>query len=392
MQTVKFTLPGSQAVLPVQVDGADGGITVPGYKGMGTVRAASLDFSTAFVVVAAVYDVTGDYGVARLSTTFTAKFSSGKGAPDFEDVVITSFNTGDEVLVGPFGVGTPFTGATAGKDGVSISTAKTDRDFFISLETTGVNTPTFNGVPQPSATPTNQAEMTVEVNYDVAPVMGTARADRMGGTVHADAVNLAGGNDRFNGRGGDDHIQGAGGNDTLTGGGGSDRILGHSGNDVLIGGTGADRILGGAGNDRIQGGAGKDVLEGGSGNDRIAGGDQGDQLIGGLGGDQLSGGAGSDVFVFLTAKDSPGRSTLDRITDMDAADRIDLSAIDADRGTAGHQDFAFSQNGPTANSVWVGRGPDGMLVVRADVNGDRKPDMAFLVDGLSSLTADDFLV
>lgn len=109
-------------------------------------------------------------------------------------------------------------------------------------------------------------------------IFGTARADRLRGTVSADTIY---------GRGGDDDIRGVQG---------SDRLYGDNGNDRLDGGIGGDALYGGNGNDRLDGGTGADVLIGNLGSDRLIGGLGDDQLIGGFGNDRMSGGGGDDVF------------------------------------------------------------------------------------------------
>jgi WD40 repeat protein len=82
-------------------------------------------------------------------------------------------------------------------------------------------------------------------------IVGTKRADYLGGS------------------GGDDVILGLFGNDTLAGGAGNDRLDGGPGNDVLIGGDGTDRLLGGDGSDTILAADGvRDVIDCGVGNDR----------------------------------------------------------------------------------------------------------------------------
>lgn len=101
----------------------------------------------------------------------------------------------------------------------------------------------------------------------------------------------------------------------------SQTIIGGNGGNALFGGDGDDHVVGGAGNDLIGGNAGADTLHGGS---------------------------GSDTFVYFAAADSP-LSAPDVIDDFfPGADRIDLSAIDADTTQAGQQHFNFVgiQHGP----------------------------------------------
>jgi hypothetical protein len=82
-------------------------------------------------------------------------------------------------------------------------------------------------------------------------IVGTSRADYLGGSGY------------------DDVILGGFGNDTLVGGAGNDRIEGGAGNDVLVGGAGVDRLLGGTGSDTIIAADGnRDAIDCGIGNDR----------------------------------------------------------------------------------------------------------------------------
>ena len=89
-------------------------------------------------------------------------------------------------------------------------------------------------------------------------------------------------------------------------------VSGSQGHDSLVGDTGANTLQGWGGNDVLAGAGGQDTL---------------------------SGGAGADRFVYGSAAQSVVGASADRITDFSHAqgDRIDLSAIDADWGTAGNQ-------------------------------------------------------
>ena len=119
-------------------------------------------------------------------------------------------------------------------------------------------------------------------------------------------------------------------------------------------------------------------------------------LTGGQGADQLWGGLGADRFVFLAASDSAPQMR-DQIRDFSRAqgDRIDLSAIDADRRD-GYDNDAFRYVGTDAFSGAAGElrygRVAGGVIVQADTNGDRVADMAFLVAGNQALLASDFLL
>ena len=78
-------------------------------------------------------------------------------------------------------------------------------------------------------------------------IVGTRRADTLGGTTRGDHVLGLRGGDTLRGRAGDDCVEG---------GSGADRLFGQAGDDELGGGPGRDRVDGGAGDDTIDGGAG----------------------------------------------------------------------------------------------------------------------------------------
>ena len=151
---------------------------------------------------------------------------------------------------------------------------------------------------------------------------------------------------------------------------------GNTLDNIITGNSAANVLSGGDGNDTIYGADGNDTIDGGIGNDAIYAG-------GGV--DMLTGGAGNDTFVFTNISDSlPGSADL--ITDFTtnsgegSDDQIDLSAIDADTGTAGDQAFTWAPGffTPTAHSLWLSAtpNPDGSddWVLYGDVNGDTTPD------------------
>lgn len=100
-----------------------------------------------------------------------------------------------------------------------------------------------------------------------------------------------------------------------------------------------------------------------------------DVLIGGLGADLLRGGGGADRFVFETLGDSAGGAS-DRIADLQGADVIDLSGIDADVTTAGDQTFVLTGDfsGEAGQAVLVYRAGSDRTLLRLDVDGDGRPD------------------
>jgi len=200
------------------------------------------------------------------------------------------------------------------------------------------------------------------------------------------------GNDLLIGDDGGNSLQGLGGNDVLRGLAGADSLLGAAGNDKLDGGDGADTLDGGAGNDSLRGGAGNDDLSGGTGNDIVSG---------GAGSDVVRGGAGADTFAFLLRDIAPlAETTGDVIAEFSSAegDRIDLSAIDANRLVAKDQAFTFI--GSTAFSKVAGElryevvGPND-IYLSGDTNGDGKADFVIDLSGpsnVASLVANDFVL
>jgi hypothetical protein len=99
---------------------------------------------------------------------------------------------------------------------------------------------------------------------------GTAKADRIGGTLYFDIIRGLGGADRISARDGSDLIEGDDGNDTIEAGAGNDVVFGGKGDDRIFGGAGNDLIIGGNGRDRIDCGPGNDIVEGAGPLDRIA--------------------------------------------------------------------------------------------------------------------------
>ena len=262
---------------------------------------------------------------------------------------------------------------------------------------------------------------------------GNASGNIITGTAGADVLSGLGGNDSLIGNGGDDVLLGGDGNDSLVGGIGADRMEGGTGNDsytvddvgdvvVELASAGSDTVrtnlaaytlgdfvevltqtssidFSGTGNllaNTLNGGTGNDTLRGLGGNDALLGGLGDDVLIGGLGIDQLTGGGGSDLFRFESVADL-GRSatTTDTVRDLlrEQSDRIDLSGIDADTGTAGDQAFTF-----IGSAVFSGVAGELRAVtsgtnstVFGDVNGDRVGDFAIQVIGIATMEATDFI-
>jgi Ca2+-binding RTX toxin-like protein len=133
---------------------------------------------------------------------------------------------------------------------------------------------------------------------------------------------------------------------------------------------------------QLDGGAGDDTLISGKGGDEILGGDGRDYLAGGKGADVLAGGAGADVFAFLRLSDSKvGHADL--ISDLHDADRIDLSAIDADSTQAGDQAFTLvaSLDGHAGQAALSYDAGAELTSLSLDVDGDGVADAVITMTG-----------
>ena len=125
----------------------------------------------------------------------------------------------------------------------------------------------------------------------------------------------------------------------------------------------------------IHGGAGNNMFEGGAGADR------------------MYAGSGKDSFVFRQGDFAAGAPSIDTIFGFSRSggDKIALTAIDANAGTAAND--AFSYIGGAAFTGKAGQlrfevvGGDGYL--RADLNGDRVADFSIQLAGLTSIASGD---
>jgi Ca2+-binding RTX toxin-like protein len=208
------------------------------------------------------------------------------------------------------------------------------------------------------------------------------------------------GNDGANvlqGLAGEDLLRGAGGDDILSGGGNKDTVHGDDGNDEIRLGGGGDRGYGGEGDDLLSGHSGKDTLwgdagddtlRGGGDNDRLLGGDGADLLKGGAGNDTLLGGAGADRFVFGAASDSTDLD-FDRIGDFNRGkDLIDLRDLVEGQFTLNL--LGSFAGGGEASIRTVETGGDTRINI--DVDGDGVRDMRSDVQGVTGMSATDFLL
>lgn len=277
---------------------------------------------------------------------------------------------------------------------------------------------------------------------------GTNAADVLNGTDAANIINGNGGNDRIDGKSGNDVIFGGSGDNWLFGGAGNDRITGGGDRDWIEGGAGADVIVGGGyhghalywsskagvnvnlqtgltrggdaegdvlsgiqavdgsqfgdvltgntGNNWLIGLGGNDVLDALAGNDRIDGGAGNDYLRGGGGADVLIGGSGADRFDFDALSDTrPSSAARDTIVDFArAADKIDLSTLDANLIRAGNQAFKFIAAQPFHRSAgelhYLGTASG--VILEGDVNGDGRADFQIALSGIKALAMTDLVL
>jgi Ca2+-binding RTX toxin-like protein len=169
-----------------------------------------------------------------------------------------------------------------------------------------------------------------------------------------------------------------------------------SGIDFTLDGNDLDNVItGGAGNDLVMGETGDDIVIGGAGSDIVQGNEGDDLLIGGLGMDYLGGGPGADIFKFSAGESGTGANA-DFINDFNPGeDRIDLTGIDADTGTAGDQAFNFIGTDDfscTAGELRYAFDDNGNTILQADVNGDGVSDFDITLQGIVMPTSSDFML
>ena len=215
------------------------------------------------------------------------------------------------------------------------------------------------------------------INYQLTDHVETLRLHGGGltGTGNALDNRLVGsdGDDRFYGLAGSDRIQGLDGSDRLWGGDGDDLISGDGGNDWLFGENGNDQLSGGNGNDTLDGGAGNDVIEGGAGADR------------------MTGGGGVDEFRFR--HEHLAGNSVDVITDFQrGTDVVNLRTIDANTLTKADDAFRFIGKSDFSGKAGELRFAtiDGAAHVYGDIDGDGIADFTVVVNGVPTLTANDF--
>ena len=217
---------------------------------------------------------------------------------------------------------------------------------------------------------------------------------------------------------------GADGVDLLTsiegirGGSFSDKLVGDIGNNVLRGGRGNDVLDGGAGFDyadyrdasagvtvnlgtgRTSGEQGVDKLvriegiRGSDFGDILIGSASADKLDGRGGADRLSGGTGNDTFVFSALSDTGiDSATRDVISDfVRGQDKIDLSALDANTGTANNDAFSSTLIGSTASFTAAGQLKLASGVLYGNTDADAAAEFSIALTGVTTLSSSDFIL
>ncbi|MEZ5715019.1 MAG: matrixin family metalloprotease [Paracoccaceae bacterium] len=245
-----------------------------------------------------------------------------------------SGDAGDDVLIG---------GDTSGdRSGVDVAsfagaTANLSVDLGVSEGPGGV---------QGSA---SGADIGSDTLYGIDNAIGGSGHDLLLGNGWGNALEGGGGRDMLIGLAGNDTLSGGDGDDTIRGNADHDLVSGGAGDDLVIGGTGRDTLSGDDGADVVRGNGGFDTVEGGDGDDLVAGGAQADLVLGGAGDDTLQGGGGfdtldggtgddllsgnfnADTFVFA---DGHGQDSITDFEATNAAEKIDLSAIEGIAGLA----------------------------------------------------------
>jgi Ca2+-binding RTX toxin-like protein len=261
-------------------------------------------------------------------------------------------------------------------------------------------------------------------------LLGSVNSDQVSDGVGNDLVTLGDGDDRMKIL--DQSYVGPDGQDTLAGGAGIDwldasgvrgayynisnanlwisleegMVSGDPGNVTDYFGidwiSGFENVLGGAFFDRIIGDKAANVLRGGDGDDTLFGmagadtlrGDAGaDLIVGGAGRDILTGGGGGDFFEFRAEGDSKaGTTTRDVITDFEqGSDLIGLFLIDARPDLAGIQAFTFAGMAGTSGAGTVrAQAVNDDTLIEVNLSASNRAEIAILLRGTFTLTADDF--
>ena len=323
-------------------------------------------------------------------------------------------------------------------------TTLTNGNHSISYVASGEGPQIGANVADETTPPTAGAAQTGTPQADV--LMGTAGDDNIIAFAGDDVAMGNAGADAISAGEGGDFVSGGAGRDVIFAGAGDDQVLAGADNDIVYGDAGADRIFGDQGNDMITAGAGDDAVFGGAGDDLIVAevGDGNDVYFGDEGIDTLdmsaatanvtvnlgsgalyngtasssqtgsdtiwgienvntgsgndtitasnavnviNGGAGSDTFKFTTTTAANG----DTIVTFEPGDRIDLTAIDANTGTAGDQSFTLVNGAPTtAGQLGVtleSRADGDFTVIQGNIDGNADAEFTIEIAGHHNLNS-----
>lgn len=129
----------------------------------------------------------------------------------------------------------------------------------------------------------------------------------------------------------------------------------------------------------------------------ITGNNGANKITGGGGKDTMTGKGGKDTFDFNALSDTTkSGSSCDVIKDFTKGDKIDLNTIDANSKVGGNQNFTFLAGKGAAFTGVAGqlhyKALGGNTLIEADINGDKKADLAILLSGSKTLAKTDFIL
>jgi len=162
---------------------------------------------------------------------------------------------------------------------------------------------------------------------------------------------------------------------------------GNQYDNIINGNSKANTLRGYTGDDTLNGLGGRDTIFGHGGDDILNGGGANDILNGGLGQDTMNGGPGRDTYVYKRTNDSRvDREDIILHFNGSRGDRIDLSAVDANRATAGKQQFKWIGKREFSGAPGEVRFENGFLEM--NTNSNLNPEMAIILDGVNSFNRD----
>ena len=242
------------------------------------------------------------------------------------------------------------------------------------------------------------------IMFGVAAIDGTGNqfSNTMTGNSAANTLTGLGGADRLDGKGGADTMVGGKGNEIYYVDDAGDVVteLANEGVDLVRSTLAIDltsilnvenATVTSAADVDIEGSDADNVLTGGNGSNEIDGGAGNDTIRGNFGSDTLIGGTGADTFVWIGINESR-LSAPDLVADFESGiDKLDLRGIDARASIAGNQDFVLDTNGDFAQGEIRLIDHGTFLMLEANTDLDPAVELAIRFDGISSLSASDFL-